>query len=250
MNKIIVSIKQHKLITAFIAFILVALIVLAITLPLTLKASTHSSEYNNVKMNKMNNYQLLNENYSKKGQVVLLGDSITEIYNTELFNTYTEKTGLTVYNRGISGDTSDKCLERIEINALNLRPRYMSILIGVNDRSYGLSDDETVENIGKMIDKVKELSPNTVLYIQAIYPVNPTVPNHAINSDFKYLDSINTRLRQLTIDKKVNFIDLRPMLSDDNGLMKAAFTYDGLHPNALAYTYITAELIRHFGYME
>lgn len=240
-------IKNHKLITIVIAVMLITAIALAIILPFTLGNNSNvRSEYDYIKNNKMNNYKLINENYSKKGQIVLLGDSITELYNTELFNAFTEKTGLTVYNRGISGDTSDKCLERIEINALNIRPRFMSILIGVNDRSYGLTDDQTVENIGKMIDKVKELSPNTRLYIQAIYPVNPYVPNHAINDEFKYLDDLNARIQQITIDKEANFLDFRALLSNDKGLLKPAFTYDGLHPNALAYAHITAELVRHF----
>ncbi len=75
------------------------------------------------KINKADNFEFLNKNYCKKGQTVLVGDSITELFNhTELFAEYTAETGISVYNRGISGDTSDRLLERLERNVLNIKP--------------------------------------------------------------------------------------------------------------------------------
>lgn len=67
--------------------------------------------YDLVKRTKQENYLFLNENYAKHGQTVLFGDSVTEIFNSyELFYNFSQKSGQAVYNRGISGDTSDRLL--------------------------------------------------------------------------------------------------------------------------------------------
>ena len=89
--------------------------------------------YDLVKQTKKENYLFLNENYAHHGQTVLFGDSITEIFNSyELFYTFSKVTGQAVYNRGISGDTSDRLLERLKCNALNITPKNLVILIGTN----------------------------------------------------------------------------------------------------------------------
>ncbi|MBC8052307.1 MAG: SGNH/GDSL hydrolase family protein [Sphingobacteriaceae bacterium] len=50
----------------------------------------------------------------------------------ELLNAYPEKK-LKIYNRGVSGNKVHQLAERWEIDALNLKPTIISILIGVND---------------------------------------------------------------------------------------------------------------------
>ncbi len=88
--------------------------------------------------------------YARHGQTVLFGDSITEIFNSyKLFYAFSQTTGQAVYNRGISGDTSDRLLERLECNALNINPKNLVILIGTNDIGIGLPPEYTLNNIKK-----------------------------------------------------------------------------------------------------
>lgn len=247
-------IKNHKVIVAIITVILIAGLVLAITLPLTLgKSPVNKVIYDRVKTTKMNNFKLLNEaEYTKHGQVVLIGDSITEIYNTELYNTYTERSHLTVYNRGISGDFSGKLLERLEINALNIKPSYMSVLVGTNDIAVGVSNDEIISNIAAIIDKTREISPTTKIVIQAIYPVNHSIENSAAGTRTnKVINEVNDGIRQMIVNKalpNVTYVNFNEWLSDENGELRAEYTYDGLHPNAACYVQLTARLISYFGY--
>lgn len=247
-------IKNHKVIVAIISVLLIVGLVLAITLPLTIgKNPANRVVYDRVKTTKMNNFKLLNEaEYTKHGQVVLIGDSITEIYNTELYNTYTERTHLTVYNRGISGDFSLKLLERIEINALNIKPSYMCMLIGTNDIAVGVPNEEIISNIAAIIDKTRESSPATKIVIQAIYPVNHSVANSAAGTRTnKTINEVNDGIRQMIINKalpNVTYVNFNEWLSDANGELRAEYTYDGLHPNAACYVQLTARLISYFGY--
>ena len=54
---------------------------------------------------------------------MLFGDLITEIFNSyKLFYAFSKATRQAIYNRGISGDTSDRLLERLECNRLEHKP--------------------------------------------------------------------------------------------------------------------------------
>ena len=90
----------------------------------------------------------------------------------ELFYTFSKVTGQAVYNRGISGDTSDRLLERLKCNALNITPKNLVILIGTNDIGKDIPPEYTLKNIQDILSVTHEICPNTNVILQAIYPVN------------------------------------------------------------------------------
>ena len=120
--------------------------------------------YDYVQQTKKENFSFLNETYAQQGQTVLFGDSITEIFNSyELFYAFSQTTGQAVYNRGISGDTSDRLLERLECNALNINPKNLVILIGTNDIGLGLPTEYTLKNIKEILQRTQTLCSNTAV---------------------------------------------------------------------------------------
>ena len=120
--------------------------------------------YDHVKQTKKENFSFLNEKYAQQGQTVLFGDSITEIFNSyELFYAFSQTTGQAVYNRGISGDTSDRLLERLECNALNISPKNLVILIGTNDIGIGVPTEYTLKNIKEILQRTQTLCSNTAV---------------------------------------------------------------------------------------
>ena len=120
--------------------------------------------YDYVQQTKKENFSFLNETYAQQGQTVLFGDSITEIFNSyELFYAFSQTTGQAVYNRGISGDTSDRLLERLECNALNINPKNLVILIGTNDIGIGLPPEYTLNNIKEILQRTQTLCSNTAV---------------------------------------------------------------------------------------
>ena len=120
--------------------------------------------YDHVKQTKKENFRFLNEKYAQQGQTVLFGDSITEIFNSyELFYAFSLTTGQAVYNRGISGDTSDRLLERLECNALNINPKNLVILIGTNDIGIGVPTEYTLKNIKEILQRTQTLCSNTAV---------------------------------------------------------------------------------------
>ncbi|MDE6276011.1 MAG: hypothetical protein K2M75_05670 [Clostridia bacterium] len=195
-----------------------------------------STEYDVIKQTKKDNYSLLNENYAQHNQTVLIGDSIIEIYNTELFD---GSLSTKIYNRGISGDTSDKLLERLEDNALNIAPQNLVVLVGTNDLSRKISADVICDNISKVIDKSKDAHVGEII-ICSLLPVNKSINNKMVgtrkNSNIK---TINSKLKTACEKKQVTFVDLYTLLEDKDGNFDKQYTYDGLHPNTKGYIIIT-----------
>ncbi|HBN38852.1 MAG TPA: sialate O-acetylesterase [Ruminococcaceae bacterium] len=202
-----------------------------------------STEYNAEKRNKMINYEHLNKHYCQMGQTVLAGDSITEIFNhTELYADYTAKSGLTVYNRGISGDTSDRLLERFESNVLNLKPSNIVLLIGTNDYGYGLPMQETVDNIEKILIMVAEKCSSANVILQAVYPVNGKLSKYNKKKNAK-ISVLNTKIKAVAERYCVTFLDLTKELADQDGDFRAEYTYDGLHPNVFGFEKVAERVI-------
>lgn len=81
--------------------------------------------------------------------------------------------GLKVYNRGISGDTADRLLERLDDNLINIKPSVVVLLIGINDISHKYVDmDYILTNTRAIIDKIAKALPQTKIIVQNVYPIN------------------------------------------------------------------------------
>lgn len=198
-----------------------------------------STEYDTVKKTKAENFVLLNET-AEKGQIVMIGDSIVELYPTyELFRSYpTPENPLIVYNRGISGDTSDRMLERLETNALNIQPKVLSILIGTNDFKR-LTKEETLRNVRSAIETAKSSGVSKII-LQSLYPVNKRVDSSMVGvRTNETIQEYNEAYRALAAETGAVYADVFSILTDDNGNYKEDLTYDGLHPNAKCYVLIS-----------
>lgn len=191
------------------------------------------------RQNKADNYTHLNKNYCKKGQVVLAGDSITDFYNYyELFCDYREKSGKAVYNRGISGDTTNRLLERLESNVLCIEPEKVVYLIGTNDIACGASAEYVAENIKALIERTRERCPGCKIAVQSVYPVNR-------RRDRKNKDilPLNELIKRVCRETDTVYIDLYDKLCDSEGNLSESYSYDGLHPNVHGYEVITRAIV-------
>lgn len=217
-------------------------------MPRSLPKLEKHTRYDLVKQTKRDNYRYLNETAARRGQTVLLGDSITEIFNWyELFEAYTRGNGQAVYNRGISGDTSDRLLERLEDNALNIAPRNLVLLIGTNDLGLGAPISFTARNVETIVRRAQESDPQMNLILQAVYPVNRRLGRDAVhmvgrrkNTDIRLL---NVHLREIAERAGIRWLDQTVALSDERGELSAALCYDGLHLNAQGFTVAAQALL-------
>ena len=168
---------------------------------------------------KKSQFQMLSQN--TKYTTVMLGDSITDEgqWDELLDNPL-------VQNRGISGDTTDGVLERLD--SINKSIKQVFIMIGVNDIMRGVSEDIVFENYKKILkffqDKNIEVVIQSTLYIgeSRKQNFNPKI------------EKLNQKLEEFAKSNKIVFINLNPIFAPQKILLKS-FTKDDLHLNADAY---------------
>lgn len=212
---------------------------------MNLKKFRRLSQYNAEKQNKKDNFTYLNENYCKNGQTVLLGDSITELFNDrEMFKQYTAITGLEVYNRGISGDTTDRLIERLDQNVINIQPKNVVLLIGTNDFGIGADIEYVYNNIEIIIDTLLSKCDGVNIVLEGILPVGRQTQTKKGRNNAKYL-KINKMLKTLAEKKSIKFFDITDKLADKDGFFDTKYTYDGLHPNVHGFEITKKEILKY-----
>ena len=164
-------------------------------------------------------------------ETIMLGDSITDEGSwDELLNNDT------IQNRGISGDTTDGVLDRL--NSVNKNIKQVFIMIGVNDIMRGKEVDEIFANYLKIIKTFKEK--NIKVHIQSTLYIGETR-----KSNFNpKVEELNKRLEKYASENQIPFINLNPIFAP-NQVLKKEFTSDDLHLNGTAYK-LWAEQIRKY----
>lgn len=202
------------------------------------------TQYSGEMTTKKNNYTLLNKKYALKNQTVLLGDSITDFFNYyELFFDFCKSSGQAVYNRGISGDTTDRLLERLYDNVLSIEPKNIVLLIGTNDIGRGLPLSMTLENFEKIITDTKKACPDVNFIVEAVYPINENMRDKFEKRSNKKIKEMNNEFIKLCEKHNCIWLYFTDKLKDKDGNLKKELTYDGLHVNAQAYEIIAENVI-------
>lgn len=102
------------------------------------------------------------------------------------------------------------------------------IMFGINETGWAYSK-LFIEKYSKIIDEVKDINPNAIIYIQEILPVTQTVSKtHSYIKNDK-ISEYNKLLRKLAKDEDVYFIDVGKAVSDDNGCLPEDAATDGVH---------------------
>ena len=174
-------------------------------------------------------FDVLSQN--EKYKTIMLGDSITDEGSwDELLNNDT------IQNRGISGDTTDGVLDRL--NSVNKNIKQVFIMIGVNDIMRGREVDEIFANYLKIIKTFKEK--NIKVHIQSTLYIGETR-----KSNFNpKVEELNKRLEKYASENQITFINLNPIFAPQK-VLKKEFTFDDLHLNGTAYK-LWAEQIRKY----
>ena len=179
----------------------------------------------------LENQQLLKQ-HNNGNRIVFIGDSITEFwerYDSVFFsqNKY--------INRGISSQTTSQILERFQNDVIDLEPKKVIILAGINDIAENngpISTEEIMNNIISMVDK--SLKNNIEVLLCAILPTTKFYWNPKIQPIEK-IKQINELIETYSLSKMIKYIDYYSQMVDENFGLDEKFTDDGVHPNLNGY---------------
>jgi lysophospholipase L1-like esterase len=160
-------------------------------------------------------------------RVVLLGDSITELWvrgDPSVF-------GDEVIGRGISGQTTPQMLLRFFQDVIALHPQVVHIMAGTNDvaGNTGPTSEQDVEN---NITAMVELA--HVHHIRVVLASIPPASAFPWNPSLKPASAIallNQWLRSYASNSGSQYVDYYSVLADSKGGFRPELSNDGVHPN-------------------
>lgn len=117
-------------------------------------------------------------------------------------------------------------------------------MIGVNDLGAGRSPEDVASDIENVIQRFKQGSPKTTIYVQSILPYNTKIREKGKIVNPQIIIT-NELLKEICLKNGIVYIDLHTIMKDENGDLKDEYTVDGLHLNGKSYT-LWAETIRKY----
>jgi lysophospholipase L1-like esterase len=165
-------------------------------------------------------------------RIVFIGDSITEFWERHDSVFFSQNKYI---NRGISSQTSSQILERFQNDVIDLEPKWVIILAGINDIAENngpISIVEIMNNIVSMVEKA--LKNNIEVVLCAILPASNFYWNPKIKPIEK-IKQLNILIEAYCLTEKIKFVDYYTPMVDENFGLDKKFTDDGVHPNLNGY---------------
>jgi acetyl esterase/lipase/lysophospholipase L1-like esterase len=167
-----------------------------------------------------------------ESRVVFMGNSITEGWK-RLDSAFFK--GRPYVNRGISGQTTPQMLIRFRPDVLELQPKVVVILAGINDIAENtgpISLESTMGNIASMASLARANGVQVVL--SSVLPAYdfPWRPGLA---PAEKVVTLNKMLKKYANENNMIYLDYFSAMVDDRKGLKKELSGDGVHPNLKGY---------------
>lgn len=203
---------------------------------------------------------------NKNSLILFQGDSITDTgrtgsadpaaslgygYPAKIAETLATKyadLGISVINRGISGDRTWDLLKRWDKDCIDIKPDYFSLLIGVNDtwRRYDSGMITTAEeyeaNMRTLLDRVVKET-NAKIILLNIFLLDVTPDKAEMRPDLVEKQEVISRLVK---DYDVIYVDIQKKFDEmvANGTPMTDLSEDGVHPSDFGHSVIAEEWLK------
>ena len=168
-----------------------------------------------------------------ENRVVFMGDSITQGWKIEGPDGYFP--GKPYINRGISGQTTPQMLVRFRQDVIDLKPKVVVILAGINDIA-GNTGPMTLEQTEDNLASMAELA--TANHIRVVmcsimpaydFPWSPgMVPAPKVVA-------VNIWMKAYAAQKRYVYVDFHSAMKDERDGLPPTLSHDGVHPLPAGY---------------
>lgn len=174
-------------------------------------------------------YAEANSSVTVKPKAVLLGDSITEGWARQDPDFFTKNNFL---GRGISGQTTSQILVRMRPDVVNLHPKYVVILCGIND--IALNDGHAVD-VEAAVGSIKSMC--DIARANKIKPILcsllPSYKFHwrpSVTDCYEKVLQFNELLKSYAKEQHLKYVDYFTLLSGEDGKIRPEYSKDTVHP--------------------
>lgn len=189
----------------------------------------HAQEWANFKR-----YEQANKELTQRPDVVFMGNSITDFWIRDHAEFFTDNKFV---DRGISGQTAQQMLVRFQADVVNLHPRVVVILAGVNDIALN-QGSISIEHIAECVKSMTQLArANDIIpVICSGLPAGGFYWRPDVENVPETIKAYNELLRAYASEAGIAFVDYHSALDNGQGCMDKENSADGVHPTPAGYT--------------
>ena len=164
-------------------------------------------------------------------RVIYIGDSITEYWIDKDLDFFKDR----YINRGIGGQTTPQILVRFREDVLNLNPKVVIILAGINDIAENTGPSK-IENVAGNIFSMAELAKahHIKVILCSVLPAH-SFPWHPGINPVPSVVKLNQMLSDYAKANGLGYVDYYSSVVDENKAFKKELAVDGVHPNLAGY---------------
>ncbi len=167
-----------------------------------------------------------------ENRVVFMGNSITEgwsKFDPGFFE------GKPYFNRGISGQTTPQMVLRFKQDVIDLKPKVVVILAGINDIA-GNTGPMTLEQTGDNIIAMAQLAKanHISVVLSSVIPAFDFPWRPGLEPAEKVV-TLNKMIKEYASKNNMVYLDYFSAMSDERHGLKNELGYDGVHPNLEGY---------------
>jgi lysophospholipase L1-like esterase len=169
-----------------------------------------------------------------EGRVVFMGDSITQGWKLD-----ESFPGKPYINRGIGGQTTPQMVVRFRQDVIDLKPKVVVILAGINDiagNTGPMTLEQTEGNIASMAELATANGIRVVLC--SVLPAFDFPWAPGLTPGPKVME-VNAWMKQYAADKGDVYVDYYSAMKDERGGLPATLSKDGVHPLPAGYAIMT-----------
>jgi lysophospholipase L1-like esterase len=203
--------------------------------PAVLKPSSRTAEDAVTPVANVRHEQFLEEIRNRQGNVglVLVGDSITDLWPKTGLDSYLGLLTWKPLNLGVGGERTEQVLWRLQHGELEgYKGKAFMIMIGTNNLRFTDEKPEWVAaGIRKIVEAIRRKQPQAKILLLGVFP-------RGINKDDPMrsrIAEINKLIAPLDDGKKVFYMDLGKEFLDSKGNLSREIMPDFLHPSAQGY---------------
>lgn len=162
---------------------------------------------------------------------LFIGDSRTvglSEYSPYEGATYFANVGMSAHN-AMSSKVSIPSLGKLTLTQLLKSKSFgkIYIMLGINELGYRF--DSIISKYTELLETVRELQPDAIIYIEANMHVTKTKSDGDNIINNKAIDNLNESLSKLADGEEIFYIDVNEKFDDGNGNLDSSYTSDNAH---------------------
>jgi len=174
-------------------------------------------------------------NSARNCNVMLIGDSITDAFDGDarFIKGDANKSGKLAWdtldnpvNAGVGSDRTYNTLWRVKnMDWAKIKPKNIILMIGINNIASKHTPKDTAKGIEMIVRHLEKESPGSNIFVYDIFPTRRShlAPNRKLTNEL---------LKKVQWGKNTRHISLESVLTDEQGLLNKAYTFDGVHLSA------------------